>query len=74
MFPSVVLLTQQVCRGRVSFKTHCAADRQRGTSTKHLADCSDNRQAKHSHRERGVEKKTERERHRRREERERDAK
>lgn len=27
--------TQQVCRGRVSFKTHCAADRQRGTSTKH---------------------------------------
>lgn len=27
--------TQQVCRGRVSFKTHCTADRQRGTSTKH---------------------------------------
>lgn len=27
--------TQQVCRGWVSFKTHCTADRQRGTSTKH---------------------------------------
>lgn len=61
MFPSVMLLRSRCAEGGWVSK-HTAQqigkeEHQQSTAALHLADCSDNRQGKHSHRERGMKKK-----------------